>query len=208
MRRWRDARQRSVSIVHVSAAELRGFRTLIYFELCVCQSLRTVACAHPLLHTLTVGWTAHDSTRSHPSHHTAVIYLSRVQHSTRSGQSCPRGHPHVPSACPRPHALSLTSCSAHDSARADNAPRSNPHGPVAVPRDPAPSSYPDMSVLHVREQHALTTVQSPTPAIPISREPVTLGAHARQLRPGSHLVLPERSHLVLPERSVGQARNV
>ena len=111
--------------------------------------------------------------------------------------------------CMSPTARShITSCSAYDSARADNAPRSNPHGPVAVPRDPAPSSYPDMSVLHVREQHALTTVQSPTPAIPISREPVTLGAHARQLRPGSHLVLPERSHLVLPERSVGQARNV
>ena len=111
---------------------------------------------------------------------------------SKCGQSCPRGHPHVPSACPRPHALNITSCSAHDSARADNAPRSNPHVPVAVPRDPAPSSYPDMSVLHVREQHALTTVQSPTPAIPISREPVTLGAHARHttLRPRSHLVLP------------------
>ena len=94
-------RQRSVSIVHVSAAELRGFRTLIYFELCVCQSLRTVACAHPLLHTLTVGWTAHDSTRSDPSHHTthAVIYLSqyRVLHSTRSAVS------RVPAATPMCH---------------------------------------------------------------------------------------------------------
>ena len=148
-----------------------------------------------------VGWTAHDSTRrSHPSHHTAVIYLSRVQHSTRSGQSCPRGHPHLPSACPRPHALNITSCSAHDSARADNAPRSNPHVPVAVPRDPAPSSYPDMSVLHVRSSVNSTPLQwsKAPPAIPISREPVTLGAH--MFRPGSHLVLPERSHLVLPER--------
>ena len=140
--------------------------------------------------------TRHDLTR-HITH--AVIYLSqhRAALHSKCGQSCPRGHPHVPSACPRPHALNITSCSAHDSARADNAPRSNPHVPVAVPRDPAPSSYPDMSVLHVREQHALTMVHSP-PAIPISREPVTLGTH--MFRPGSHLVLPERSHLVLPER--------
>ena len=94
-------RQRSVSIVHVSAAELRGFRTLIYFELCVCQSLRTVACTSTSPHTHGQVETAHDSTRSHPSHHTthAVIYLSqyRVLHSTRSAVS------RVPAATPMCH---------------------------------------------------------------------------------------------------------
>ena len=122
-------------------------------------------------------------------HESGVTYCTPM-----GGQSCPHCRPHMPSACPP--ARSQSHVMFHNSARADVATRSNPTRPVAVPRSNllAPACACSTSV-------NITPLQRPVapPGIPISREPVTRGAHARhRLRPGSHLVLPERLRASCP----------
>ena len=112
----------------------------------------------------------------------------------------PRPPPYAASACPP--ARSQSHVMFHHSARVDEA---------TISKSPRPSGSAQTHPLTrpFRAPHPCTSrpYNGPlsSPAIPISREPVTLGAHARHttLRPGSHLVLPERSQLVKPRTSEG-----